>query len=84
MDDDAETYKLWRIRKTVMQVRDLGYVFHRILLIYSLYNRNSTRYEEYYQKCVYNLHNLRNIYTFSLFFIAILVNKNLTSKVNKV
>lgn len=21
MDDEAETYKLWRIRKTVMQVR---------------------------------------------------------------
>jgi hypothetical protein len=23
MDDEAETYKLWRIRKTVMQVRKL-------------------------------------------------------------
>lgn len=23
MDDEAETYKLWRIRKTVMQVRSL-------------------------------------------------------------
>lgn len=23
MDDEAETYKLWRIRKTVMQVRFL-------------------------------------------------------------
>lgn len=22
MDDEAETYKLWRIRKTVMQVRN--------------------------------------------------------------
>lgn len=23
MDDDAETYKLWRIRKTVMQVSEV-------------------------------------------------------------
>lgn len=26
MDDEAETYKLWRIRKTVMQVRELSVV----------------------------------------------------------
>ena len=25
MDDEAETYKLWRIRKTVLQVRKLDY-----------------------------------------------------------
>lgn len=28
MDDEAETYKLWRIRKTVMQVSTLTSLLH--------------------------------------------------------
>ena len=28
MDDEAETYKLWRIRKTIMQVRQACLVFN--------------------------------------------------------
>lgn len=38
MDDEAETYKLWRIRKTVMQVRFLSHWkfvrFYLLLLVH--------------------------------------------------
>lgn len=37
MDDDAETYKLWRIRKTVMQVSISGFDYYLITVIHYYY-----------------------------------------------
>ena len=38
MDDEAETYKLWRVRKTIMQVRMHGMERFQILLSLSVCN----------------------------------------------
>lgn len=38
MDDEAETYKLWRIRKTVMQVIPLNIGFLKTDLINVVYS----------------------------------------------
>jgi len=41
MDDEAETYKLWRIRKTIMQLsHDRGYLVTQDELDEKSYSRN--------------------------------------------